>query len=137
MVTSANGYLATWLVKKLLEDGITVHAAVRNPDNHQKIAHLKDVAKNAKGEIKFFSGDLLAPESYKEAMEGCELVYHTASPFTSDFKDAQKELIDPAVKGIENVLNSAKELESVKRVVVTRHSSPALQTASTSSLIGR
>jgi nucleoside-diphosphate-sugar epimerase len=119
MVTGANGYVATWLVKKLLDDGITVHAAVRNPDNHQKIAHLKDAAKNAKGEIKFFMGDVLAPGSYKEAMEGCELVYHTASPFTSDFKDAQKELIDPAVKGTENVLNSAKEVESVKRVVVT------------------
>ena len=52
-------------------------------------------------------------------MEGCELVYHTASPFTTDVKDAQKELIDPAVNGTENVLNSAKEVSTVKRVIVT------------------
>ena len=33
MVTGATGFVAGWLVKKLLEEGITVHAAVRNPDN--------------------------------------------------------------------------------------------------------
>ncbi|MEO6894567.1 MAG: NAD-dependent epimerase/dehydratase family protein, partial [Ginsengibacter sp.] len=59
------------------------------------------------------------PGSYKEAMEGCELVYHTASPFTLHVKDPQKELIEPAVKGTENVLNTAKEVAGVKRVVVT------------------
>ncbi len=119
LVTGANGYVASWLVKKLLDEGITVHAAVRNPNNEKKIAHLKEAASKAKGQIKFFAGDLLKPNSYKEAMEGCELVYHTASPFTLDVKDPQKELIEPAVNGTENVMNSAKEVSSVKRVVVT------------------
>ena len=119
MVSGANGYVASWLVKDLLEDGIDVHAVVRDPSNEKKIAHLKKVAENASGKLTFFKGDLLKEGSYKEAMEGCELVYHTASPFTSNFKDPQKELIDPAVKGTANVLNTANEVESVKRVVVT------------------
>lgn len=119
LVTGANGYVASWLVKRLLENGITVHAAVRNPDNKNKVGHLEEIAKNAKGKIKFFKADLLTPNAYKEAMQGCELVYHTASPFTTNVKDPQKELIDPAVKGTANVLNSAKETPSVKRVVVT------------------
>lgn len=119
MVTGANGYVASWLVKRLLDEGITVHAAVRNPDNGQKIGHLKEAAKGTKGEIKFFKGDLLVEGSYKEAMEGCELVYHTASPFITDVKDPQKELIEPAEQGTANVLNTAKEVSAVKRVVVT------------------
>lgn len=119
MVTGANGYVASWLVKKLLDEGITVHAAVRDPQNEEKIGHLKKAAAKSKGEIKFFKGDLLTPGSYKEAMEGCELIYHTASPFTIDVKNPQKELIEPAVFGTENVLNSAKEVASVKRVVIT------------------
>lgn len=119
LVTGANGYVASWLVKRLLDEGMTVHAAVRNPENDKKIGHLKAAAAQSKGSIKFFKGDLLTPGSYKEAMEGCELVYHTASPFTLDVKDPQKELIDPAVKGTENVLNSAKEVTTVKRVVLT------------------
>ena len=31
LVTGANGYVASWLVKHLLDEGLTVHAAVRNP----------------------------------------------------------------------------------------------------------
>jgi nucleoside-diphosphate-sugar epimerase len=119
MVTGANGYVASWLVKYLLEEGLTVHAAVRNPNDEKKIGHLKEVATNSKGTIKFFKSDLLTPGSYKEAMEGCELVYHTASPFTLDVKDARKDLIEPALHGTENVLKSVNETSSVKRVVLT------------------
>ena len=32
MVTGATGFVASWLVKKLLDSGITVHAAVRSPE---------------------------------------------------------------------------------------------------------
>lgn len=119
LVTGANGYVASWLVKRLLEKGITVHAAVRNPANKEKVAHLEQMAQELKGSIKYFDGDLLKPNAYKEAMQDCELVYHTASPFALDVSDAQKELIEPAVKGTENVLNSANEIDSVKRVVLT------------------
>lgn len=119
MVTGANGYVASWLVKRLLDEGMTIHAAVRNPDNEQKISHLKEAASQSNGAIKFFKGDLLTPGSYQTAMEGCELVFHTASPFVTDVKDPQKELIEPAVQGTANVLNSASEVSSVKRVVVT------------------
>ncbi len=119
LVTGANGYVASWLVKKLLDEGVTVHAAVRNPENEAKAAHLTEAAKTAPGSIKFFSGDLMIPGSYREGMEGCELVFHTASPFLNSVKDPQKELIEPAVKGTENVLLSANEVSSVKRVVVT------------------
>lgn len=96
-----------------------MHAAVRDPKKVTKIAHLDELAKNSIGSIKYFKSDLLDTGSYKEAMEGCELVYHTASPFTLDVNDPVKDLIEPAEKGTANVLNTAKELSSVKRVVVT------------------
>lgn len=119
MVTGANGYVASWLVKKLLEDGTTVHAAVRNPDKKEKHEHLDKLAEKAPGSIKYFKADLLQDGSYAEAMEGCELVYHTASPYILDVKDPQKELVDPALKGTRNVLNQASKTSSVKRVVLT------------------
>jgi len=119
MVTGATGYVAGWLVKKLLEDGLTVHAAVRDPNKTEKIAHLNAIASKSPGNIKYFKSDLLQQGSYAEAMEGCELVFHTASPFTSKFKDPQKELIDPAVNGTKNVLEQANKTKSVKRVVLT------------------
>ena len=119
LVTGATGYVAGWLVKQLLDEGLTVHAAVRDPKKTEKLAHLNKLAENSKGSIKYFKSDLLTPGSYAEGMEGCELVYHTASPFTSNVKDPQKDLIDPAVKGTQNVLETAGNTPSVKRVVVT------------------
>ena len=119
LVTGATGYVAGWLVKKLLDEGITVHAAVRNPDNKQKHAHLDAIAAEAKGDIKYFKADLLDDGSFAEAMAGCELVFHTASPFFTDVKDPQKQLIEPALEGTKNVLEQVNKTDSVKRVVLT------------------
>jgi nucleoside-diphosphate-sugar epimerase len=119
MVTGATGYVAGWLVRQLLEAGLTVHAAVRNPNRLEKISHLEEIAKSSGGTIKYFKADLLEAGSYANAMEGCELVYHTASPFTSNFEDPQRDLVDPAVLGTQNVLEQANETASVKRVVLT------------------
>lgn len=119
LVTGATGYVAGWIVKKLLEDGITVHAAVRNPAAQEKLHFLNKIASESTGEIVYFQSDLLQEGSYDEAMQGCELVYHTASPFTLDVKDPQKQLVDPAKLGTRNVLESANRTQSVKRVVLT------------------
>lgn len=119
LVTGATGYVAGWIVKKLLEEGLTVHAAVRNPNNKEKLEHLNTIAEKSIGNIKYFKSDLLQKDSYAEAMKGCEVVFHTASPFTSKIKDPQKDLVDPAVLGTENVLETASTTPTVKRVVLT------------------
>ncbi len=119
LVTGASGYVAGWLVKKLLDEGLTVHAAVRNPDDKEKLKHLDELASQSEGTLKYFKSDLLKQGSYAEAMEGCKLVYHTASPFTLNVKDPHKQLIEPALEGTRNVLEQANRTPSVKRVVLT------------------
>ena len=119
MVTGATGYVAGWIVKKLLDEGYTVHAAVRDPENREKLIHLDALADHAPGSLVYFKADLLDDGSYAQAMNGCDVVFHTASPFTVTVKDPQKELIDPARLGTRNVLEQANRTESVKRVVLT------------------
>lgn len=119
MVTGATGYVAGWLVKRLLEEGITVHATVRNPEDSRKLAHLDKLAAELPGTIRYFKADLLDDAAFDAPMEGCELVYHTASPFISNYKDPQRELIDPALRGTENVLNAVNRSQTIKKVVVT------------------
>lgn len=119
MVTGATGYVAGWIVKKLLEQGFTVHAAVRDPSNQEKLKYLNALEENAPGVIKYFKSDLLEKGSYLEAMQGCQVVFHTASPFTMKVSDPQKELVDPALLGTKNVLESVNQTESVERVVLT------------------
>jgi len=119
MVTGATGYVAGWLVKNLLDKGHTVHAAVRDPGNDTKLRFLNGSAAQAAGTIRYFKTDLLVPGSYADAMQGCELVFHTASPFTSAVDDPVAELIEPAQQGTRNVLEQANETPAVRRVVVT------------------
>lgn len=119
MVTGATGYVAGVLIEKLLKEGFTVHAAVRDPENQGKLKYLNSVSEKASGQIRYFRTDLMKPGSYAEAMAGCELVFHTASPFTINVTDAQKELVDPARLGTRNVLEQVNKTPSVKRVVLT------------------
>lgn len=119
LLTGATGFVAGWIAKKLLEDGFTLHAPIRNPNNKEKTKYLEEIADNSKGTIRFFEADLLKEGSYNEAMKDCELVIHTASPFINTSKNPQKDLIEPALKGTQNVLNSVNEIDSVKRVVLT------------------
>jgi dihydroflavonol-4-reductase len=119
MVTGATGFVASWLVKKLMDNGITVHAAVRNPEDTIKLAHLKNLESSSSGKIIFFKSDLLEDGIYLKAMEGCSVVFHTASPFNFKVTDNQLGFVDPAFKGTRNVLDSVNKTETVKRVVLT------------------
>ncbi|XP_076930328.1 phenylacetaldehyde reductase-like [Bidens hawaiensis] len=117
-VTGASGYIASWLVKFLLEQGYTVKASVRDPKDPKKTDHLLKLD-GAKERLHLFKANLLEQGSFDAAIQGCDGVFHTASPFYHNVTDPQAELIDPAVKGTLNVLGSCSKASSVKRVVVT------------------
>ncbi len=120
LVTGASGYIASWVIQKLLQQGYTVHATVRDLNKTQSYAHLSRIAESSAGTLKLFQANLLTANSFKDAMQGCEIVFHMASPFlVTNYKDAVKDIIEPAILGTENVLNSVNETESVKRVVLT------------------
>lgn len=120
LVTGASGYIAGWIVKYLLEEGHTVHATVRDPNKIASVSHLLDIAENAPGTLKLFRANLLEAGSFDEAMAGCDIVLHTASPFVLDgYTDANEALVRPAVEGTRHVLEAAKRCHSVKRVVLT------------------
>jgi len=119
MLTGATGYVGGHIAKKLMENGHTVHAPIRNPNKKEKTKSLEAIASQTNGSIQFFEADLLKPNSYDYAMQGCELVIHTASPFISQTKNPQKDLIEPALKGTSNVMESVKKSDCVKRVVLT------------------
>lgn len=119
LVTGANGYVASWIVAALLHRGVQVHAAVRDPADRARTAHLQRVADASPGTLSLFQADLLTPGSYAEAMRGCRVVFHTASPFVRHVGDPQRDLVDPALEGTRNVLRSVADVASVTRVVVT------------------
>ncbi|KAB1226398.1 Cinnamoyl-CoA reductase 1 [Morella rubra] len=87
-------------------------------DDPKRTNHLVELD-GAKERLHLFKANLLEEGSFDAAIQGCDGVFHTSSPFYNDVKDPQAELIDPAVKGTLNVLKSCAKSPSVKRVVLT------------------
>ena len=120
LVTGGSGYVASWIVRFLLEDGYTVRATVRDPAKPKGLEHLHELSAAHPGKLTLCAADLLDEGSFTEAMNGCELVVHTASPFLlGKVKDADAQFVRPALQGTRNVLTSVNATESVKRVVLT------------------
>ena len=120
LVTGGSGYLASWIIKMLLEEGINVNATVRDPSSITKVEHLRGLTETSTGQLKLFKSDLMDNGSFDEPMQDCELVIHTASPFfVTGIKNPEDELIRPAKDGTRNVLESAKRNSTVKRIVLT------------------
>ncbi|KAJ4843980.1 NADPH-cytochrome p450 reductase [Turnera subulata] len=111
-VTGAAGFIASWLVKLLLERGYTVRGTMRNPDD-PKNAHLREL-EGASERLSLWKVDLEDFQSVREAIMGCDGVFHTASPVTDD----PEQMVDPAVNGAKNVIIAAAEAK-VRRVVFT------------------
>ncbi|KAL0732544.1 hypothetical protein Bca4012_008753 [Brassica carinata] len=117
-VTGASGYIASWIVKLLLLRGYTIKATVRDPKDPKKSDHLLALD-GARERLQLFKASLLEEGSFEHAIDGCEAVFHTASPVKITATDPQVELIEPAVKGTINVLKTCTKVSSVKRVILT------------------
>ncbi|KAK6141548.1 hypothetical protein DH2020_024708 [Rehmannia glutinosa] len=118
-VTGGSGYIASWLIKELLQRGYTVKASVRYPDDPKKTDHLLSLD-GAKERLQLFKADLLEVGSFDAAIAGCDGVFHCASPFFLETSNPQEELIDPAVKGTLNVLGSCAKTPSAWYVLSKR-----------------
>ncbi|KAL2456315.1 Tetraketide alpha-pyrone reductase 1 [Forsythia ovata] len=122
-VTGAAGFLASWLIKRLLLSGYHVTGTVRDPGNEKKVGHLWRL-EGAKERLRLVRGDLMVEGSFEEAVMGCDGVFHTASPVLGrSTTDPKGEILQPAINGTLNVLRSCRKNPSLKRVVLTSSSS--------------
>ena len=141
LVTGCDGYVGGVLVRLLLQLGFTVHGTYYNDDNDndnnnsssnrnnktissmpkQHQLHYLLELPNAKQRLHLFPADLLvADNSFYQAMQGCGIVFHTASPFVMKHGlNVPKTLIEPAVQGTRHVLQTATATPTVRRVVLT------------------
>eukprot|EP00884_Botryococcus_braunii_P007145 jgi/Botrbrau1/16431/Bobra.0142s0030.1 len=119
-VTGATGFVATELINQLLQKGYNIRATVRSLKDKSKYQYLEKLATSLPGSLELVQADLLQEGSFDAAVSGAEFVFHVASPFFIDTPTPQADLIDPAVKGTENLLSSvAKVKDSVKKVILT------------------
>ncbi|KAK8960776.1 Cinnamoyl-CoA reductase 1 [Platanthera guangdongensis] len=110
---------STTLATFELEGKLNLGEGVMIPSSDpKKTEHLRSL-EGASERLHLVKANLLEDGSFDSAIDGCVGVFHTASPFYHDITDPQAELLDPAVKGTLNVLNSCSKTSTVKRVIVT------------------
>lgn len=107
-VSGATGFIGSRLVKRLADEGNTVHALYRSKTKADSIR---------RKEVQLFKGDILDEESVMAAMKGCEQAYHVAAFAGVWSKDAS--LIHRLnVEGPLNIIRAARSC-GTSRVVVT------------------
>lgn len=97
VVTGCTGYVATQVVKQLLETGYTVRGTVRSTAS-EKNNGLKALGEALPGTLTLHEADLLKEGSFDQIVKGASVVFHVASPFIQGVDDPQIQLVDPAVK---------------------------------------
>jgi dihydroflavonol-4-reductase len=108
LVTGATGCVGANVVEALLEEGYQVRALRRTTS---RLAALEGLSPS------FVTGDVLDASSLREAMEGCDVVFHVAA-VSQYWRSDLRSLYAVNVLGTRNVLATAKTL-GVSRVVLT------------------
>ncbi len=118
LVTGAGGFIGSHLTELLLREGIEVKAFVHY-NSLGTWGWIDTFPKELKASVEVFAGDIRDPHGVREAMKGCEAVFHLAAliaiPFSYHSPDSY---VDTNVKGTLNVLQAARDLGGI-RVLVT------------------
>jgi len=107
-VSGATGFIGIQLVKRLADDGHTVHALYRSQSKADLIEH-KNILR--------FKGDLLDKVSLDRAMADCDEAYHVAA-FAGVWAKDPSLIFRLNVDGALNVIEAAGK-HGIRRVVLT------------------
>uniref|UniRef100_I1QC00 NAD-dependent epimerase/dehydratase domain-containing protein n=1 Tax=Oryza glaberrima TaxID=4538 RepID=I1QC00_ORYGL len=118
-VTGASGYIATCLIKKLLQRGCVVHATLRNLGDEKKTAPLKELP-GAVERLVLFEADMYDADTFEPAIAGCEFVFLLATPLHHDPRSTKyKNTTEAAVDAMRIILQQCERSKTVRRVIHT------------------
>jgi dihydroflavonol-4-reductase len=118
LVTGGSGFIGSWCVIGLLQQGYTVRTTVRDLAREGAVRAAIGKVVDPQDRLSFYAADLMADAGWDAATAGCDYVLHVASPLgTAEPKDPDV-LIVPAREGAKRAVAAAIKA-GVKRVVLT------------------
>ncbi|CAI9104645.1 OLC1v1003361C2 [Oldenlandia corymbosa var. corymbosa] len=129
-VTGGTGFVGSWLIKRLLEDGYIVNTTIRSsstPADRKHISYLTDLP-GATERLQIFNADLSKPESFAPAVEGCIGVFHVAHPIDFEGRETEEAQIKKSVDGTIGILQACLNSKTVRRVVYTSSAATVIHT---------
>lgn len=118
LVTGADGFIGSHLTEQLVNSGYDVRAFVLY-NSFNSWGWLDHAPLEIRNSIDVHSGDIRDPYGVRQAMKGCDVVFHLAAliaiPYSYHSPDTY---IDTNVRGTLNVVQAARDL-GVERVIHT------------------
>jgi dihydroflavonol-4-reductase len=122
LITGASGYIGKHITLHLLNSGFEVLASVRNLAKAEEVRsavlpHLEERFA-ANPQLDFIELDLEQDKGWDQALQGVDVLMHTASPFPIASPKNEMDLISPAVNGTLRALKAAHSA-GISRVILT------------------
>lgn len=118
LVTGADGFIGSHLVEGLLEQGCKVKAFVYY-NSFNSWGWLDTLPKEKINQIEIFSGDVRDPNGVREAVKGCDVVFHLAALIAIPYSyHSPDNYVDTNIKGTLNILQACRDY-NVQRILVT------------------
>nr|XP_043622204.1 vestitone reductase-like [Erigeron canadensis] len=128
-VTGGTGYLASWLIERLLQHGYFVNTTVRSSSTSsgtkRDVTYLTNLP-GASQRLKIFDADLNNPETFNEPIKGCIGVFHVAHPMDLGNKESTEVITEKIIKASLGILQACIDSKTVKKVVYTSSVSAVL-----------
>ena len=118
LLSGANGFIASHTIAALLEAGHEVIGTMRDPADSAASAHLRALP-GAAARLTLVGADLLTRGAFEPYAREADYVIHMASPYQLTVADADRDLVQPAVRGTSGMLEACARSPRVKRVVLT------------------
>jgi nucleoside-diphosphate-sugar epimerase len=110
LVTGADGFIGSHLVEQLLRKGFSVRAFCLY-NSHGSLGWLDSLEKEKLACIEVVMGDIRDSVSVKNAMQGCDCVFHLAALIAIPYSYlAPSSYVDTNIHGTLNVVQAARDL---------------------------
>lgn len=109
LVTGGTGFLGSYIIKQLIENGYNIRAIYRNKKD------IFWIDKKILEKVEWVEGDILDIVSLDEAMEGIDAVIHSAA-IVSFLKSDRKQMYQINIEGTANIVNMMLE-KNINRLV--------------------
>lgn len=118
LVTGASGFIGCHCVLDLLNQGYRVRGSVRDLGRTGTLEKTLSTQGADTRQLDWVAASLTEPDGWSAAVDGCDAIFHVASPVPTIQPKNPDDVIEPARKGTLNVLQAAAS-QGIDRVVLT------------------
>ena len=120
LITGVNGFIGLHMAMEGLKRGFLIRGTVRSKQKADEckncLRHLVSQQQLANFEV--VNANLTKPYSWDLAVQGCDAIFHTASPLSSNNRSEKNLLIKTTREGVKHVFEAAKR-QGTRRIVYT------------------